>query len=149
MNDYILENKFKAFSGQVLNSDSNSPIFNNYFENVPNIFLFFLNFWSRTAILYKWWIFHNDKFFPHIFYPFQNISLAAFDILCMDTFEAYGTFFKGTYVVANILTGFKFKTWPIIWIPVRLIFVGITEFNSISHQLTFNKERCQQFATSI
>ena len=33
----LIENKFKTFSGQVLNLDSNSPIFNIFFENVPKI----------------------------------------------------------------------------------------------------------------
>ena len=75
----------------------------------PKLFFnFFLHFWTRTAILYKWWIFHNYKFFPHIFYPFENISLAAFDML-----RNIQTFLKRTGRSCQYIDRLTLLTWTI------------------------------------
>jgi len=69
----------------------------------PKLFFdFFSHFWTQTAILYKWWIFHNYRIFPSYFLVVWKI------------FEkCYGRMEGRKDIIANILTGFKFKTWPI------------------------------------
>ena len=116
-------------------------------------------FWTRTAIrrfsiiilkmfpklffdffcifeLWQQFCTSGEFFIIIIFFPSQNISLATFDMLRKDVFEVYRT-----DAVANILTHFKFKTWPIsYWLP-RLPICFMSSIVRKIHCLTLVKHQ--------